>query len=170
MIVMWCYKYLSRISFDWWTTLSSTHKCKMHTRFWSFQSNGQSRKLDMIIGIIIHWSIVYQSVHPSFYLSIIPSIYPSIILSIYHPIYLSIHHSIYLSIIPSIILSIHHPSIHQSIYLSSHLSIHPLVFLISSYGHTIGPRSFLFGTAQFSLWASAQLVMIILSLTALTLC
>ena len=28
------------------------------------------------------------------------------------------------------------------------------VFLISSYGTPIGPKSFLFGTAQFSLWAS----------------
>ena len=38
--------------------------------------------------------------------------------------------------------------------------------------HTIGPKSFLFGTAQFSLWVGqmAQLIMIILSLTALTLC
>ena len=118
MIVMWCYKYLSRISLDWWTTLSSTHKCKMHTRFWSFQSNRQSRKLDMIIGIIIHWSIIYQSIHPLFHLSIYQ----------YHSIYLSIHHSIY----PSIILSIHHPSIYlsiiPSIYPSFHLSIIPSIY------------------------------------------
>ena len=32
----------------------------------------------------------------------------------------------------------------------------------------IGPKSFLFGTAQFSLWTSGTFIMIILSLTALT--
>ena len=35
---------------------------------------------------------------------------------------------------------------------------------------TIGPKSFLFGIAQLSLWAMAQLIMIILPLTALTIC
>ena len=34
--------------------------------------------------------------------------------------------------------------------------------------HTIGPKNFVFGTAQFSLGAVAQLFMIILSLTPLT--
>ena len=35
--------------------------------------------------------------------------------------------------------------------------------------HTIGPKSFVFGTAQFSVGPVVQLIMIILSVTALTL-
>ena len=34
---------------------------------------------------------------------------------------------------------------------------HSTVFLISLYGRTIGPKSFLFGTAQFSVWASGAI-------------
>ena len=36
--------------------------------------------------------------------------------------------------------------------------------------HTIGPKSFLLGTAEFFFGPVAQVTMIILSLTALTLC
>ena len=51
------------------------------------------------------------------------------------------------------------------------MKVHVAVFLMSSYGAPlIGPKSFLFGTAQHSLGQMVQLIMIILSLTALTIC
>ena len=42
--------------------------------------------------------------------------------------------------------------------------------LTSSFGHTIGPKSFLFALHSSLFGQMVQLIMIILSLTALTLC
>ena len=41
-----------------------------------------------------------------------------------------------------------------TIYIYMKVHVHVAVFMISSYGAPlISPKSFLFGTAQFSLWA-----------------
>ena len=112
---------------------------------------------------LFHPSTHPLSTHPSLYLSTYPthpSIYPSITLfthSSTHPsVTLSTQPSLYLSTYPSIQLFTIHLPVHPSLYPPTHLSIFylPTSVFDKLIWCTIGPKSFFFGAAQFSLLAS----------------